>query len=256
MRASGYYARHTICAWRIIRMAASRAVTVSIPPGHPHADMRCGGDSMDLRDLPKWIAMYGTMTSDLFKKNIALTYDNMGKVLHALYDVLWFPLDLSLLTCITAAVRKGDHILHPNMVMKPSLPMLNRNRVEAWWRIHKYNNRADASRDDVELVVFGETGSLTNEWVTTAAERAGTEGGVPIVSTPQELEVHALVISHSPMLTHILNQSRHRTWQETSVRLMPGSACVTTLRVCGCLTCRCMCIPIYPCTNLFVFLVS
>ena len=55
------------------RMAASRAVNVSIPTGHPHADMRCGGDNMDLRDLPKWIAMYGTMTSNLFKKNIALT---------------------------------------------------------------------------------------------------------------------------------------------------------------------------------------
>ena len=170
--------------------------------------MRCGGDNMDLRDLPKWIAMYGTMTSDLFKKNIALTYDNLGKVMHALYAVLWFPLDLSLLTCITAAVRKGDHILHPNMVMKPSLPMLDRNRVEAWWRIHKYNNRAEASRDDVELVVFGGTGSNPNEWVNTQ-EQMGTEGGVPIVSSPQQLEVHALVIGHdhAHVLIHILNQT-------------------------------------------------
>ena len=104
MRASAYYAHKSICAWRIIRAATSRAVSVSIPSGHPHADMRCGGDNMDLRDLPKWIAMYGTMTSDLFKKNIALTYGNMGKAMHALYAALWFPLDLSLLMCITAAV--------------------------------------------------------------------------------------------------------------------------------------------------------
>ena len=33
---------------------------------------------MNVEDLPSWIAMYGTLTSDLFKSNVALTYDNVG----------------------------------------------------------------------------------------------------------------------------------------------------------------------------------
>ena len=60
---------------------------------------------MNIGDLPSWIAMYGTLTSDLFKSNVALTYDNVGKTMHALYAALWFPLNISMLTCITAAVR-------------------------------------------------------------------------------------------------------------------------------------------------------
>ena len=165
--------------------------------------MRCGGQNMNIEDLPSWIAMYGTLTSDLFKSNVALTYDNVGKTMHALYAALWYPLDISMLTCITAAVRMGTHILHPYMVMRDTLHTLNRSRVEAWWRIHKFNNRSEASRDDIETVVFGSTGSNPNADKWPARENAAVENGVPIDLTRQQLEVSCHAHPYNSHLLHM-----------------------------------------------------
>ena len=108
-----------------------------------------------------------------------------------------------MLTCTTAAVRMGTHILHPYMVMQDTLHTLNRSRVEAWWRIHKFNNRSEASRDDIETVVFGSTGSNSNADKWPARENAAVENGVPIDLTPQQLEVSCHAHPYNSHLLHM-----------------------------------------------------
>ena len=130
-----------------------------------------------------------------------------------------------MLTCITAAGRMGTHILHPYLVMRDTLHTLNRSRVEAWWRIHKYNNRSEASRDDIETVVFGSTGSNQQAAQWAAPEKSAVENGFPINLAPQQLEVSSRV-HHTCSHMHI--NFNLRTWRRSNVRQMRGSNCSIT----------------------------